>query len=76
MHSKSRSFEVPPVDEAVAAARKIIAIPPGRIIEAIRKMTLDRNLSRTVRGLNALVLDHPKHRPIATRALENMGFWP
>jgi hypothetical protein len=38
-------------------------------------MTLDRNLSRTVRGLNALVLDHPKHRPMATCALKNMGLW-
>jgi hypothetical protein len=76
MRSNIRNFEVPEVDEAVAAARKIIAIPPGRIIEAIHKMTLDRNLSRTVRGLNALVLDHPKHRPIATRALKTMGLWP
>jgi hypothetical protein len=67
--------EVPPIEEAVATARRIIAMPPGRIPEAIRKMTLGRNLSRTVRGLNALVLDHPKHRPLATRALKNMGLW-
>jgi len=67
--------EVPPIEEAVATARRIIAMPPGHIPEAIRKMTLGRNLSRTVRGLNALVLDHPKHRPLATRALKNMGLW-
>jgi hypothetical protein len=76
MRSNMRNFEVPPVEEAVAAARRIVAMPPGCIVEVIRKMTLDRNLSRTVRGLNALVLDHPKHRPIAAQALRNMGFWP
>src|SRR5688500_9435411 len=46
MRNKVRNFEVPPVDEAVAAARRIVAMPPGHVVEAIRKMTLDRNLSR------------------------------
>ena len=70
-----RTLEIPPVNESVAMARVIVAMPPGQMFAAMRKMTLDRKLSRIVRGLNVLVLDHPNHRAVAAQALSRMGLW-
>jgi hypothetical protein len=62
-------------NEALTIARRIVTIPLGHLAESIRLMVRKRELSKAVRSLNALVLDHPQHRPIAKRALQHLGLW-
>jgi hypothetical protein len=61
--------------EALTIARRIVTIPPGHLADSIRLMVRKRELSKAVRSLNALVLDHPQHRPLAKRALQHLGLW-
>jgi hypothetical protein len=39
----------------------------------IHEMTRSRKLSETVGALNELALNHPRHKTLATAALENLG---
>lgn len=71
-----RVSDNPNPSEAVSVARQIVMIPPSHLADSIRDMVKKRELSRTVRGLNSLVLDHPQHRPIAAQALKHLGLWP
>ena len=62
-------------NEALTIARRIVTIPPGHLADSIRIMVRRRELSKAVRSLNTLVLDHPQHRHIAKRALQHLGLW-
>lgn len=63
------------VEEAVDLAKTIVAMRPSQVVLTIQDMMFKRELSKTVSALNALVLEHPDHKPVATEALAKMGLW-
>ena len=74
--SGSEDHQIPAnPNEALTIARRIVTIPPGHLADSLRLMVRKRELSKAVRSLNALVLDHPQHRPLAKRALQHLGLW-
>jgi hypothetical protein len=61
-----------PLRDSVHLASRIVAIPHGKVPEAIRSMIQKRKLYRTVVALNEL-LDDPRHNDIAAKALAKIG---
>jgi hypothetical protein len=62
-------------DDAVKLARKIITLPPGELPSLIRRMVLERKLSRAVVALDEMIDKQPELKEYGIRALERMGLW-
>jgi hypothetical protein len=63
------------VEEGIDLAATIAAMRPSQVVLTIQQLMFKRELSRAVSVLNTLVLEHPDHRTIATKALAKMGLW-
>jgi hypothetical protein len=61
--------------EAIRVARAILAIPTGDLASAVRRMILQRKLSRTVVALDNLISRYPEHRKVGVKALDKLGLW-
>jgi hypothetical protein len=61
--------------DAVNLARKIITLPPGELPSLIRRMVLERKLSRAVVALDAMIDKQPELKDYGIKALERMGLW-
>jgi hypothetical protein len=62
-------------DEAANLARKIITLPPGELPSLIRKMVLERKLSRAVVALDEMIDKQPELKEYGIKALDRMGLW-
>jgi hypothetical protein len=61
--------------EAVKLAKKIASMPWDEVPETLRRMLRKRQLYRTVRALDQLLIDHPQHKTLAAKALNKIGLW-
>jgi hypothetical protein len=61
--------------DAVNLARKIITLLPGELPSLIRRMVLERKLSRAVVALDAMIDKQPELKDYGIKALERMGLW-
>jgi hypothetical protein len=61
--------------DVVNLARKIITLPPGELPSLIRRMVLERKLSRAVVALDAMIDKQPELKDYGIKALERMGLW-
>jgi hypothetical protein len=63
------------LNDAARLARKIIALPPGEVPALIRRMLLERKLSRSVAALDEMIMKQPELKDLGARALDRMGLW-
>jgi hypothetical protein len=63
------------LDYAANLARKIITLPPGELPSLIRRMVLERKLSRAVAALDEMIDKQPEFKECGIKALERMGLW-
>jgi hypothetical protein len=61
--------------EATKLAKAILVIPASDLAPAIRKMILQRKLSRTVVALDKLISKYPEHKQVGIKALTKLGLW-
>lgn len=61
------------VNNAAKLARKIITLPPGEIPALIRKMLLERKLSRSVIALDEMIRKQPKLKESGIKASSGWG---
>jgi hypothetical protein len=62
-------------DDAANLARKIITLPPGELPSLIRRMVLERTLSRAVVALDEMIDKQPELKEYGIKALDRMGLW-
>ncbi len=62
-------------DDAANLARKIITLPPGELPSLIRRMVLERKLSRAVVALDEMIDKQPELKEYGIKALDRMGLW-
>jgi hypothetical protein len=63
------------ISDAIKLAESIATQPSESIPQSIHMMTRSRKLSEAITALNELALDHPRYKPVAIAALENLGMW-
>jgi hypothetical protein len=63
------------LDDAAKLARKIISLPAGELPSLIRRMVLERKLSRAVIALDEMIDKQPELKDHGIKALERMGLW-
>lgn len=62
-------------DDAANLARKIFTLPPGELPSLIRRMVLERKLSRAVVALDEMIDKQPELKEYGIKALDRMGLW-